>query len=493
MTKKPEEELNQDNEFRNIDNFDELKRKVFDMNKTQIKTNNDIIQNKNLIELLRVKCINNTKSNDESHIISEKTQNENKQLIEDTKKILEEKLENMDNKIKKIFGNIGLENTDTDNKNPQKSSESKHKKSSENNTTNAISGKSNGRFFNFDEIKRRLTNLTLTKTDKTELEAHMEKVHKQIDDVNKRITDLITGLFGPEKDEGGNDNTRRIGFVTLNEFDRHKASLKFEFNNIWIEIRNIRSLIDKINEELKKKAGIIDLEDTKSYILKKLDELVLSFHKKYADKVDTASAIKTLDEKINKLLYIITNNKPEHDGENWLLAKKPVGGFSCAACESLLGELKDVTSKYIPWNKMPLRESGDKLYRMANGYSRILQKVNVDNSGNITVNAGDFNFGDNIKTNSRESTIERGSENKNIEKDNDTIELHKNPDVYDNKYEKKLPKIRCSMSSESMERICNRNNNSNSMKNINLNKTSAVGLSPKITKIMRKTQTKFDN
>ena len=460
------------------------------MNKAQLKSNNDISQNKNQIELIKMKCINNSKLNNENNIINEKSKNENKQLIEDTKNALEEKMKKLDNKLKKFLANFGLEDTDTENKNIQKNENKKKKNSENNNNNNATLGKN--KIFNFDEIKRRITNLTLTKTDKTELESHMEKVRKQVEDVNKRITDLITGLFGPEKDEDGNDNLHRIGFVTYNEFEKHKSSLKFEFNNIWIEIKHIRSLIDKISEELKTKASNLDLQDTKSFFLNKLDELILNIHKKYADKADTFSAIKSLKEQLEKLLYVITNNKPEHDGENWLLAKKPVGGFSCAACESLIGELKDVTNKYIPWNKMPLRENGDKLYRMANGYSRILERVNVDNSGNITVNAGDFNFGDNnnIKSNTRESSIEKYNDNK--EKDSDNIEIHKNRDVYDNKYDKKLPKIRCSMSSESMDRISDKNNNNNSMKNLNLNKNNAGGLSPKITKIMRKTQTKFD-
>ena len=61
--------------------------------------------------------------------------------------------------------------------------------------------------------------------------------------------------------------------------------------------------------------------------------------------------------------------------ETWLLAKKPIGNYQCASCES---NLKDLEQKdnYIPWNKYPIRE--EKTYRIGHGYSRILEMVNEE-------------------------------------------------------------------------------------------------------------------
>lgn len=50
-------------------------------------------------------------------------------------------------------------------------------------------------------------------------------------------------------------------------------------------------------------------------------------------------------------------------GENWLLAKKPIDGFACASCEAYIGELHD-NNQYIPWNKYPMRDPNEKLYRV---------------------------------------------------------------------------------------------------------------------------------
>lgn len=50
-------------------------------------------------------------------------------------------------------------------------------------------------------------------------------------------------------------------------------------------------------------------------------------------------------------------------GDNWLLAKKPLGGNSCASCEAYIGDLHD-NSQYVAWNKYPMRDPNDKLYRV---------------------------------------------------------------------------------------------------------------------------------
>ena len=68
--------------------------------------------------------------------------------------------------------------------------------------------------------------------------------------------------------------------------------------------------------------------------------------------------------------------KKGEKNDNWLLAKKPVGGFSCASCESYIGELKD-KGDYVTWNKYPQRNI-EKNYRVGNGFSRMLNMFNID-------------------------------------------------------------------------------------------------------------------
>lgn len=86
-------------------------------------------------------------------------------------------------------------------------------------------------------------------------------------------------------------------------------------------------------------------------------------NKKFADKNEMAKSLKYLDAQLKHIIdfYI----KRQEKADNWLLAKKPIGGFSCASCEAYIGNLKD-NQEYLAWNQYPMREAGDKFYRVAN-------------------------------------------------------------------------------------------------------------------------------
>ena len=55
--------------------------------------------------------------------------------------------------------------------------------------------------------------------------------------------------------------------------------------------------------------------------------------------------------------------------------------------ENFLGKLKDDSDKYIHWKKLPLKEKlvdnngTRRLYKIGNGYSRLLKMINFDNNG----------------------------------------------------------------------------------------------------------------
>ena len=100
--------------------------------------------------------------------------------------------------------------------------------------------------------------------------------------------------------------------------------------------------------------------------------------KRYADKIDTSKSIKYLDTQIKHIIEVYI--KKMDKGESWLLAKKPIGGFTCASCEAYIGELKD-KDEYLAWNKYPMREPQDKGYRIGNGFSRMLNMLNLDVRG----------------------------------------------------------------------------------------------------------------
>jgi hypothetical protein len=393
-----------------------------------------------------------------------------------------------------------IENNDNDNGNDSKNKDNKKK------------------FMNFEELNRRLTKLQFTKVDNIELDAKNEKLANKIDDVERKMNELIYGLYGEyiNNKEKSNDpqSKKSMAFLKLDDFEEYKANIEKELDKIRSDIEKLKKVIEVIFDDLKDKASIKDVNDIKSYLMQKIEEIINNLSKKFVEKNENANAFKNLEDQFKKVLILLAT-KAEHENDNWLIAKKPMNGFSCAACESFIGELKEEPiNKYIPWNKMPLREREKelekvKMYRLGDGYSRVLKMVGFDNNGNVTLNATssvDINSlfaGNNNNENSKmkegyDLQVLKPSLHERVQSahSKNSKEKDRNIDVIKTKilYDKKLPKIKGSMSSDNFDKIIeNPNPNLNNAVNSNSNNNSTINfLNPKITKIMKKTQNKFN-
>ena len=251
---------------------------------------------------------------------------------------------------------------------------------------------------NIDEIYRQLKFLHETKADKKDLNSIKNKVddlddkyerHQlEIESIKKRLDALFSQLL-QRKDESTEQPIVNVDFsqyVSKTDFEKHKKENEQEFRKVWDEIEKLKELINKILNDLNEKANLSDLEDLKNFLLGKLDEFAIACNKKFADKNETTNNFKYLEDQIKKILELLSKKETINEADNWLLAKKPINGYSCAACESFIGDLRDDTNKFIPWNKMPLRDPGDNIYRKGNGFSKMLQMLNFDNNGNVILN-----------------------------------------------------------------------------------------------------------
>ena len=138
----------------------------------------------------------------------------------------------------------------------------------------------------------------------------------------------------------------------------------------------------------------------------------------------------------------------------------------CASCESYLGELKDNNTSYIPWNKYPNRDI-EKLYRLGNGFSKMLQMIQLDE--NDKKNVGTQNT--------------EGNDGNTIPKEDNLGKTVENT-------KKGLPKIKMNQTRSYFHTASNINNINPEEDNINLKKTlnkeaEEQNNQPKITKIYR--------
>ena len=398
---------------------------------------------------------------------------------------------------------------------------------------------------NIDEIYSQLKYLNEHKADKLELEQAKEALNnlnkksqehqEQIETIIYRLDSLYQQLINlqnepktiikeekKEKEKNGEnkkENIIRKYSIDLDSLDLSKYTLKTDFDSyvqvnkkeidrIWSEIKRINKQIDEISKLLKDKVDIDDLNESRDFLLNKIEELINDFKNKFADKDETAKNLKYLEDQIKKLYSLIKSSKKQihtfHEADNWLLAKKPINGFSCAACESYIGELKNDKNKFIAWNKLPVRDPGDKLYRMGNGFSKMLNLLNFDNYGNVSLNPNDsLNSNDsenedesndkvpNINVNNA-NELKQKSKSKNSKtllknrfqsastslikdgKENNMKIAPKTQINFFNKEEiksKYLPRLKKEMSDENFERLKEEK--------------------PKITKIFKKSQKKF--
>ena len=398
---------------------------------------------------------------------------------------------------------------------------------------------------NIDEIYSQLKYLNEHKADKLELEQAKEALNnlnkksqehqEQIETIIYRLDSLYQQLINlqnepktiikekkKEKEKNGEnkkENIIRKYSIDLDSLDLSKYTLKTDFDSyvqvnkkeidrIWSEIKRINKQIDEISKLLKDKVDIDDLNELRDFLLNKIEELINDFKNKFADKDETAKNLKYLEDQIKKLYSLIKSSKKQihtfHEADNWLLAKKPINGFSCAACESYIGELKNDKNKFIAWNKLPVRDPGDKLYRMGNGFSKMLNLLNFDNYGNVSLNPNDsLNSNDsenedesndkvpNINVNNA-NELKQKSKSKNSKtllknrfqsastslikdgKENNMKIAPKTQINFFNKEEiksKYLPRLKKEMSAENFERLKEEK--------------------PKITKIFKKSQKKF--
>ena len=183
----------------------------------------------------------------------------------------------------------------------------------------------------------------------------------------KEALETLSGM----KQENILDATQFLEVSAFQEYMKKYSKDKDKFER---NIDEIRRLFKDIAEAFNKKADGEDMKNFELLINNKIEELKLMSGNKFADKIDTGKTLKYLDTQIKYLTEIFVKKTDRND--NWLIAKKPIGGHACASCEAYLGDLKE-KGDFVAWNKYPQREK-DKNYRVGNGFSRMLNMLNMD-------------------------------------------------------------------------------------------------------------------
>ena len=289
-----------------------------------------------------------------------------------------------------------------------------------------------------DEIRKEIKEIKLDLSKKLEKEDLKELYNyhlsdlDEINDINDQ-TNLLSDEFKKlEKDMqsigckietlSGNlillQSSGNVGGGQIIEFskyiDQHKLSETLkpiikELEKMFKEIEYIRRDIAEHNNTnnimFEKKTRVEQLEDE---LLNKLAEFKDYCKRRYSEKIETNKALKALEIQIKSM-----DNK-RTDGDGWLMAKQPIKCFNCASCEANIKNV-DPKNEYLAWNKYP---QGEKIYRMGQGFSHMLQMMTTEFVKSFEHGTNDFssdtemfnnNVNNNIKYNKNASLTNNNS------------------------------------------------------------------------------------
>ena len=222
------------------------------------------------------------------------------------------------------------------------------------------------------------------KEENNSLQSDMKKTKDTISSLTKKYENIILQSMNSVKMNDPSENFKNENI--LKKFDDYvEISIFNEFimeqtkfsEKLKKDFDIYRQFYDQIIETLKKAASVQDLKNLEDYFVDLLDEFKDKTFKLFPRKSDINKNIKSLDFQI-KQIYEYLMKKDEHI-DNWMLAKKPLGGYSCASCDNYIGDLKENNEKVL-WNKLPEREiiTNTNNSKLGNGFSRLLSLVNIN-------------------------------------------------------------------------------------------------------------------
>ena len=443
--------------FALVNNIEQIKNNILELMKELEKTKKDLNVHKENINILNDKY--------------EKAINE----TGEDKSIINNRIRDLEKKINLLLGDISPNELENENELFKKRAEEENKKKAE-----------------IIQINKKLAQLDCNKIDTAIFDMKNDQYLTQLDEVKNKLNELIFNLYGYTGDQY--EIPKNIKFAKEDEYIKHKLNMENELGRLWEEINKLREMIEAIKENIKGNCKMKDIEINNNYIFQKMEELLDGLNKKFVLKSDNSNALKNLEDQFRRIILLLAT-KIEHENNNWLLAKKPINGYSCAACESYIGDLKEEKDdKYLTWKKLPLRErekenEQEKLYRLGNGYSHILKMVGVNQNGNVSLNPN---------SNKDLKMLFTGNNEMNKTKEEFDIKIKKNifsPRAESAKKtyhviktknkERKLPMIKGNaLTIDDFDKIIENPNNTLSP---NSNK-----ISPKITRILKKSNSKLN-
>ena len=340
-------------------NISQINRKIKDMVIEEVERNKNAISNNTNNNYINLAKINNEKLNN---------------MNNDLKNYINKSISDTEKYLKSLMNNLGIDNLKKDIINLRPEINDKLTRSD----LDYIDIKLN-------EFEAKLNNHNL----------QMEKIRKDVNICNESCSNSVKRIeylsgqvaqgYQPDLEQIQREEIAKKlsqmkpedlqSITSKDDFDKEIKNIyrKIE-QTLEVESENYK-FIQHIENRLKFFVTQNELKTIEECLINIIEDLKNDFSKKFMEKSEIMKNLKIIEFQIKNIYEGIPNILHLKEGDNWLLAKKSINNYLCASCESYIGDLKDKSS-YLPWNKIPSHDG--KKYRMGNGFSRMLQLVNMD-------------------------------------------------------------------------------------------------------------------
>lgn len=231
-------------------------------------------------------------------------------------------------------------------------------------------------------------------------EDQFESLQKTVNDLSEKFKQLLVN----SQKEAATSTPKPLESSILNSINRKVAGFEeairglkipsgLDLTQLWDELKKVWQLTQNLSasfEELKKiekdkKSEIllkleskVDLDSLKfidDKLKKMIESLTDKFTSQYAEKNDMRRGLKYLENMVKNL----ESGKMKPEGDDAMLARKPLEGWSCASCEKKLESLTGRIPSHSPWRKLPLRDASERMLKAGPGYSKMLSTLQLDN------------------------------------------------------------------------------------------------------------------
>lgn len=230
-------------------------------------------------------------------------------------------------------------------------------------------------------------------------ENQLEPLNKSIEDLAEKIRTLNAN--GIQRVETKKKTVKTVDNLVINSIHKriseceelvkslnipkgmNISQLWEEVKKNWQDLQSTKVSIEdwKKQEMLKKSEIFHKVEDVQDHLLRKIDEsckqVLLEVNEKcavlYASRKDLKRVTKELE---NSVKADLNKSKPEVDDA--MIAKKPLGGWSCASCEKKLDRLSGRLPSHSPWKKLPFRDVSERMLKAGLGYSKMLTGLQIE-------------------------------------------------------------------------------------------------------------------